>query len=478
LRIADLVDDPKQLSKYYLTAASIASSELGRVEEAGDYYEQALENAPDSQRAFDGLVHCLKTRQAWPALIEAYRAQLDRKGRGADPKERAGLWDAIAETHAEHLADVSSAVDAWERAQTLDPEDKRRMEKLAEVYAADPKHYFARAVEMQEALLQKTPYRVESYQALRQLYTDVHRADESFSVCQVLHALKYADADEEAFFKKHRAQHPAAAQEFFTEEIWFNHIVHPLQDPLLTGIFAILTPAVSSARQQELSVFGAGPKIDAGSDSAVMAQTLAYVAGVTQIELPDVHYRAKDPGGLSFMFTDPVSIGLGAGALAGGPPQALAFVAARHLSYLRPGHYLRHLVPTGNGLRTWLLAAIAASDPSFPIPPKMMAQVDGYRAQLDKHVPGPQKEQLSSMVRKLLAAAPELDMKKWVAAVDLSADRLGFVMANNLEMTAAVIKASPEDALPHKDRLRELYLYAASQKYMQLRHKLGIAIDD
>ena len=478
LRIADLVDDPKQLSKYYLTAASIASSELGRVEEAGDYYEQALENAPDSQRAFDGLVHCLKTRQAWPALIEAYRAQLDRKGKGADPKERAGLWDAIADTNAEHLADVSSAVDAWERAQTLDPEDKRRMERLAEVYAADPKHYFARAVEMQEALLQKTPYRVESYQALRQLYTDVHRADESFSVCQVLHALKYADADEEAFFKKHRAQHPAAAQEFFTEEIWFNHIVHPLQDPLLTGIFAILTPAVSSARQQELSVFGAGPKIDAGSDSAVMAQTLAYVAGVTQIELPDVHYRAKDPGGLSFMFTDPVSIGLGAGALAGGPPQALAFVAARHLSYLRPGHYLRHLVPTGNGLRTWLLAAIAASDPSFPIPPKMMAQVDGYRAQLDKHVPGPQKEQLSSMVRKLLAAAPELDMKKWVAAVDLSADRLGFVMANNLEMTAAVIKASPEDALPHKDRLRELYLYAASQKYMQLRHKLGIAIDD
>jgi len=112
------------------------------------------------------------------------------------------------------------------------------------------------------------------------------------------------------------------------------------------------------------------------------------------------------------------------------------------------------------------------------VPAAVKGQVDGHRAQLDKHVPGPQKEQLASLVRKLLAAAPELDMKKWVAAVDLSADRLGFVMANNLEMTAAVIKASPEDALPHKDRLRELYLYAASQKYMQLRHKLGIAIDD
>jgi hypothetical protein len=69
-------------------------------------------------------------------------------------------------------------------------------------------------------------------------------------------------------------------------------------------------------------------------------------------------------------------------------------------------------------------------------------------------------------------------MKKWTAAVDLTADRAGFVLANDLEAATAVIKASPEEAaaVTQKERLKELYLYSASQSYLQLRHKLGIAI--
>ena len=68
-------------------------------------------------------------------------------------------------------------------------------------------------------------------------------------------------------------------------------------------------------------------------------------------------------------------------------------------------------------------------------------------------------------------------MKKWIAAVDLTADRVGFVMANDLGLAAAVIKASPEDTMPHKERLKELYLYSASPAYMQLREKIGVSIE-
>ena len=44
----------------------------------------------------------------------------------------------------------------------------------------------------------------------------------------------------------------------------------------------------------------------------------------------------------------------------------------------------------------------------------------------------------------------------------------------------AVVRASPEEAaaVPQKDRLRELHLFAVSESYFQLRHKLGIAIGD
>lgn len=482
LRIAELVEDKRQLGKYYLTAASIAHEELGRLDEASEYYQTALDNDPSLERAFQGLVRCLGQKQDWDALADAYRDHLKRIEASWPPEQRAKLWDALGEVLLHRLDARGEAIEALEQAQQLEQSDRRRTEQLAELYGSEPKRYAQKAAHAHRALLAMSPYRIESYQALRRLYTELKRPDEAWCACQTLRALGMADPDEEAFFKKHRAKTPAAAQEFLTEELWFNHLIHPEQDPLLTGIFAIITPAVAGVRSQALSQFGvdASQKRNAETDPAQMAQMLHYAAAVSQIKLPDVYYRDNDPGGLSVMFSNPPAIGIGKGALGGGPAQALAFVAARHLSYFRPGHYLRHLVPTGSGLRQWLLAAIKTATPHFPIPADMQGTIDQHRKAFEKHIGGPEHDKLGSLVQKLLAAAPELDMKKWVAAVDLTADRLGFVLANDLEIAAAVVKASPEDAagVNQKDRLKELYLYSVSDEYVQLRHKLGIAIGD
>jgi hypothetical protein len=290
-----------------------------------------------------------------------------------------------------------------------------------------------------------------------------------------------AEPDEVAFFKKHRQRSPANAQEFFTEEMWFNHLAHNSQDPLLTGIFAIITPAVIKARKQPLSAFDVeGDARDPEKDEAAMAQTLHWASTVSQIDLPELYYRPSDQGGLSFLYTDPPAIGLGKGALAGGPSQALAFVAGRHLAYFRPGFYLRYLVPTGSGLRAWLLASIQMVQPQFPVPANLSGPTKEALAALKEHLTGQKKDELTSLVNKLLAASPSLDMKKWVAAIDLTADRVGFVLANSLEIALAIVRASPEDSagVSQKERLKELHLYSVSEEYMGLRHKLGIAIGD
>jgi tetratricopeptide (TPR) repeat protein/tRNA A-37 threonylcarbamoyl transferase component Bud32 len=480
LRIAELVTDKKQLAKYYATAAAISHLELKRYEEAADYYEQALENDPTAARAYEGLIECITQAEDWNRLEEAYRKQLQRIEGTATPQERAAIWDALAELLRHKLGRVAQAVEALEKAQELDPDNRRRAENLALIYQSDPRRFFQKAVAQQQLLLAQSPYRIESYQALRKLYTELKKADESWCVCQALHCLKQAEPDETAFFKKHRTRQPAVAKERFTEEVWARHVVHPDQDPLLTGIFAILSGAAIATRSQPLSAFGVDPsrKRDAVNDPAVMAQMLHYASGVTDIPLPDIYYRESDPGGLSLLFSQPPAIGLGKGALAGGPAQALAFVAGRQLSFLRPGHYMRHLVPTGGGLRAWLLAAIKLSNPQFPVPPDLAGSVTEHLAAIKQHVSPPQQEQLKSAVQKLLAAAPELNLKRWVAAVDLTADRVGFVLANDLELSLAVVQASPEEsaAVGHKDRIKELTLYSVSEAYMALRYKLGIAI--
>lgn len=482
LRIADLVEDPVQLAKYYHTAAVITHTELKRADEAADYYEQALEHSPSLVKAFEGLVSTLTEKADWQRLEKAYRTRIKKVEGTAKPEELAHLWDALGELLKHRLGKPGDAVDAFDQAQKLEPTNRRRAEQLAEIYAAEPKRWFARAVAVHQQLLTMSPYRIESYQALRKLFTEAKKPDESWCLCQALTVLKNAEPDEEAFFKKHRSRKPAHSKDGMSEDAWAKLVAHPDQDPLLTDIFTTIAPAVIAVRSQPLSAFklDAKNKRDAAKDQAEMARVLHQAAQTTRIALPDLYYRDDDPGGLSFVFASPTAIGLGKGARQGGPAQALAFVAGRHLAYMKGGMVLRHLVPTGSGLRAWLLAAIKSAVPQFPIPADLSSSVNEHLGAFKQHLSGPQQETLRSLVAKLLSAAPELDLKRWTAAVDLTADRVGFLIANDLEIATALVRASPDEsaAVPQKDRLRELHLYSVSEQYLSLRHKLGIAIGD
>jgi tetratricopeptide (TPR) repeat protein len=483
LRIAEMVDAPDQMAKYYNTAATIAHKELGRFDEAANYYEAALAQLPPKSGGaqLEGLVECLIQNQDWERLERAYETRTERmQEAGAEPVEIATLLDARARVLSERLGRTSDALELYEQAQTLDPENRERREMLTGIYSKEPKRYFARAVAAHRALLADDPYRIESLQALRRIYTSGKRPDESWCLCQALRCLQMADVDEEKFFKKYRLASLPRAKRVLDEELYRSYVWHPVQDPSLTAIFATLAPAIIATQSQPLTNFGIDPRnyADPASDPTAMARMLHHVAEMTSMHLPEVYHYPNDPGGLSFLFALPPAIGIGMGARAGGPQQALAFVAARHVSYYRAGHYIRQLVPTGTGLRTWLFASIRLVVPKFPIPGTMEAAAKECIEAIRTQLTGPQRDALRSLTQKLLEAAPELDMKSWMAGVDLSADRLGFALSNDLKVANAVIDASPDDAsvVTKKDRTRELLIYSVSEEYFELRKGLGIAL--
>jgi hypothetical protein len=209
-----------------------------------------------------------------------------------------------------------------------------------------------------------------------------------------------------------------------------------------------------------------------------MAQTVHYAAGVLGLQAPSVHVVPMQDSGLNFASTAPPSLFLGKTALAGGPAKALAFLAGVRLSYFRAGHQVRQIVPTGTGLRAWLFAAIRAVQPSFPVSADLIAPVTENLASVRAELKGQSLDLLTSLVGKLLASDSALDLRRWVAGVDLTADRAGFVLANDLAMAIAVIKATPEEqsSLSHAERVRELRAYAVSEEYMRLRQRLGVAM--
>ncbi len=480
LRLTDLVEDRTQLSRYYLTAGQLCEVHLGRPDEAVDYYETALSHDPNLDAALNGLASVLGPKGDWEGLAQSYRKVLGKLPESAPASLRARLHALLGPVYETHLRQPVEAIAAYEKAQELGPEAHDFREKLATLYLSDTKRYQERAVETHRALLARDPMRVASLHALRRVFTEARQPDAAWCLCQALVSIKGAEPEEENFFKKFRTEGPAVAQEKLNDERWGRDLVHPLQDPLLTSVFGLILPAVLKSRGVPLSQYGLAEaqRIDPSADEGQMAQTVHYAAGVLGLKTPGVFVHEADDSGLNFAHTDPPALFLGKTALAGGPPKALAFLAGSRLSYFRNGHYVRQLVPTGTGLRAWLFAAIRAVQPSFPLAGDLTDAVTENVAAIKKHLAGPGIEVLGSLVSKLLAADNALDLKRWTAGVDLTADRAGFLLANDLGMSLAVIRAGGDDSggVPQADRLRELRTFAVSEGYFRLRRDLGVAL--
>jgi tetratricopeptide (TPR) repeat protein len=481
LRLADFVDDPKQRAKYLHTAAIVSSRQLGEVAQAIAFYDRALEFDPALSRAMDESIALREQTGDHEGVERLLRAQLDLAKQKQDRVQIVQILDRLGQLYRNALNEPELAIDAYEAAQAFEPEDKQRSEILAELYASNVTQYLDKAVRAQAQILRRNPYRLESYKLLRRLYTEARRPDPAWCICQALSVLNRAEPDEERFYRRHKSDNAAPAQEVLDEEDWTRRLAHPDADPLVTRVFAAIQPTIIRARTQPLEVLGYDDRyrIDLTVQPYQVTQTLYYAQGVFGFEAPPVFQNPNDPAGLGFLHANTPSIVLGRAAFESNvPTQSLAFVAGRHLTYFRPGYYVRHLVPTGTGLKAWLFAAIKLCVPQFPIAPELEGQVDDAMALTAQDFHGVQREVLASTVSKLLQSGGAVDLKKWVTAIDLTADRAGFLLAHDLQMATDVMRATEEaSSVSPKERIKEVVLFSISEEYLALRQKLRITIE-
>lgn len=482
MRLAEFVDDPEQKAKYLQTAAVVSARQMGDLERAYALYEQVLELDPKLLRALDEAIELKQDQFDHEAVENLLKKKLEIVRDADDQAAMLQTFTALADLYEKHLGWTDEAIDALEAAQTLDPSNEERATKLTELYASNPAKYLEKAVASQAVILRENPYRQESYKLLRRLYTEVKRADASWCLCQALSVLGLADPDEERFYARMRPETAAPAQEAFADEDWLNLVMHPDCDPLLTSLFALVEPAVIMSRSPALAELGyeASHRIDPATYPYPVAQNLHYAAGVLGMDCPPVYQNTNDPGGLTFLHSREPSIVMGLAAHAEEvPPQAAAFIAARHLTYFRPGLYLRQLVSTGTGLKSWLFAAIKLTAPQFPVAPELEGAVNEALAALKGSLDAQRREHLTRVVSRMLQSGAALDLKVWAAGVDLTADRAGLIVGHDLKSATMVVKASDQSlsvATP-QERIKELVLYGVSEQYFTMREKLGIGID-
>ena len=482
IRLAEFVDDPKQKVKYLHTAAIVTARQIGEPARALEFYEQVLALEPGFDKALNEAVELEQARGNHAGVERWLKHKLEYASAADDQAGMLQTFTALGELYEKGMGLIDQAIDALEAAQTLDPDNGERTERLSNLYVTDPSRYLDKAVAAQAVLLRQNPYRHASYKTLRRLYTETKQADASWCLCQALTVLNLAEPDEERFYKRMRSDTAAPAQSALSEDDWLDLMMHPQADPLLTSVFALIEPIVVARRSRPVQELGYDPSyaVDIGNHSAPVCQSLYYAAGVLGIALPPAFENPNDPGGISFLFSSDPSLVLGKTALRPDVPlQPAAFIAGRQLSFFRPGLYLRHLLGSGTALRSWFFAAIKLTSPQFPVAPELEGAVNEAYAALEAGLIGQTRDQLTRVVAKLLTSGTALDLKRWVAAVDLTADRAGFVLSHDLETATQVVKASDENssAVSLDERFKELSLFAVSAQYLEIRQRLSISVD-
>ena len=176
----------------------------------------------------------------WKALAPSYRRMVKRLPRVARPRCASACGRGWASSRSRQLHDRKLALQAFEAAAALDPADVAAPGDAGPPLRAGRRPTRAsRRSPSHQKLLARDPHRTDSYRALAKLYGDVGELDKQWCVASALYYLKKADPGMEAVFRRHRPPQVRLPQRAFTEETW-QRIVHPDEDRLLDGLFAIV----------------------------------------------------------------------------------------------------------------------------------------------------------------------------------------------------------------------------------------------
>ena len=471
------VEDTAQRAKYNHTAAAIAFKHLHDNARAKELYASVLNDDPHNTKAAEEYLRLLDEVGDADTSEQVLNTLLDVAQEKGDANRARVLLDRVAALYDTQLNEPALAIDAYEAAQALDPDSRERADKLAVLYTKNPAEYLNKAEDSQAAMLRHNPYRVESYKLLRQMYTDVRAADPAWCMCQALSSLKLAEPDEERFYLKHKKTSPAAAKAVMLKSDRAS-LIHEDADATLTALFALLRPSIESMRAKSLAEHGfeAAALKDAASDGSLLGQTTNYAAGV--FALPALPIAAA-PGAVKFVAAQP-GILAGTCASTGNPEEAqvAAFHVARALWLAQGGYAVRTLVPSATGLKAWVYASIRFVLPSFAMPEELQSTAAECTEVLKRDMVGHAKDELIALISKLRAVA-SIDLGRWTNGVDLTADRAGLILCNDLPIALAELRRSggAESTLSTKERSKELVLYAVSRPYFQIRNALKVGIE-
>ncbi|HSK01551.1 MAG TPA: tetratricopeptide repeat protein, partial [Kofleriaceae bacterium] len=481
--------DPARRGSYHLASAEIRRTELVDRPGAIACYEAALdellrEAPPPAARAradgaFRALHELLAAERSWKQLEQAHRRMIKRLPK--DDPALIGLWDSLGEIYRTALAHPQSAIEAFEIAHSIDPDrSPQRARVLAELYAQTGARRPAEATGRAAKLVGLDPTNPDAYRALGRTSLEAGRVDEAWCACRALVFLDRASPEEAALYRRHKGHEARKATGILDEDAWA-HVRHPDEDRVISAIFALIWEAAVALRAGPPKTFElkAKERMPVEEGTGVIAKIFRHAARVLNVPLPDVYVQPRRSGRL--LLANCLDKGrlvptiiVGRDLMTGYRDTEIAAAVGAMLALLRPAYYPKLALAGADELEAALVAAARLGGRRIGRA-EIEPLVGTLLPELKKRVARPAAEAVAALASRLPEA---LDLARWRAAVDATAQRAGLLVSGELAASARMLSADAAllgGARPGQ-RVAELVAYSVSPGYFAVRRHLGVAV--
>jgi tetratricopeptide (TPR) repeat protein len=432
--------------------------------------ESFLEGNPRSKVALHGLSEALGNSTQWERLSAAYERLLSRQ---VAPDAVVRLCLLQARLSCNQLQDPKRALPAIERATQLEPENVELQLEAAAMYeqlddiAAASAHYLA--------AVDTAPLDAEVHRRLYAFFVYAQKPDRAWQSAATLVSLGAANADEVAAYDRHESGALHRPGRPVVSEDWMLGLEPGASDPALTTLLELVSHtalACFQADREQLATVRSRVQLeDVATSTTMLARSLGWTTQLLSLPRPALYLDEGDAPPAPLPVRDLAWV-VGREFGRGQHQAHLVFHWARSLAAnLGTARALR-LYPAGEGSSQLLSACLAATRK----PPLVKARevFDLALALREKLTP----QALKSLLGVLDQASPEQwqrRLESFEERVALCSNRAGLLACGDPAIAArALANESPTEPAV-SSQLADLFVYAASDEYAELRMRLGIA---
>jgi len=319
---------------------------------------------------------------------------------------------------------------------------------------------------------------VETLRALYRVYEAAGDGDRQGCISQALSYLGAASEGEKAALVAHRTVGLIKPARALSVESFRRFLLHPDEEVLTGEIFAVIVSAVllgrvaAMRRDKQLPTLDPARKQDPAQSTLQGVRCFSWAASILGMRAPALYADPDYPGLVEMVPGVPPSTRLGQKALSGRSPHELAFVAGRHLAWYREERFVRLLVPQIADLEDLFLAALVIGNPGIPMRADTKRRVSALGAAIEPLLEPLQVDRLRGAFLRFVEEGGRTNLQRWANAADRTAARSGMLLADDLRASAAMLEA--EDAGAARERIDDLIVFVASDRYANLRKQVGI----